>query len=464
MKKVFLFSLLLYCCIAGNALSSFGQFEGNWQGVLDANGVALKMLLRISKQTEKYEATLDISSQGAKDLKAETVELTGNTIFIEWTSLGFGIGGSIDKDGNLDALFSQGLFSNTIIFTPAPDTQPVERPQTPKPKFNYEIEEVVFKNTTENLQLAGTLTLPRGIHNPPIAVMISGSGQQDRDETILGHKPFWVIADYFAQHGIGVLRYDDRGVGGSEKGDDFEKVTSANFANDAAAAVAFLRSRGYTHIGIIGHSEGGMIAPMLAAQDAKIGFIILLAGPGVSGGDVLIGQTYAAGDPMEHEQVARFRQGMVKVYVEGTRANASHADITALLDAYMQASAIGASMDLPTREVAVQQVMNALSGDWMEYFIKFDPAVYLEKVQCPLLALNGSKDVQVLSKENLAGIDKALKKGGNKHFTAQEIMGLNHLFQPATTGMVDEYETITTTFDPATLSLMKDWILKLKLK
>lgn len=338
------------------------------------------------------------------------------------------------------------------------------RPQEPKEPFSYTSENITFINySADSIPLAGTLTLPKDLKNPPVAILISGSGPQDRNEELLGHKPFLVLADYLTNHGIGVLRYDDRGVGES-KG-DFTTATTFDFATDVEAAIAYLKSRNdvdTSKIGLIGHSEGGIIAPMVASKSKDVAFIILLAGPAVNGAEILLSQSRKAGElagtPQafldENEKLASIIYDIIRA---NTEEEILKTNITNALNDYKTNNPLSPLVPHIT-PVMIAQQLSILKSDWLCNFIRIEPKDYLEKIKCPVLALNGSKDIQVLPDNNLEGIKKGL--ANNKDVTIKKLAGLNHLFQTAETGNVQEYGKIEETFAPIALEIIKDWILE----
>jgi pimeloyl-ACP methyl ester carboxylesterase len=338
-----------------------------------------------------------------------------------------------------------------------------KRPQTPAPPFPYRISEFRVPCPGGHV-IAGTLNLPDGDGPHAAVVLISGSGQQDRDETIAGHKPFLVIADYLARRGIAVARYDDRGVGESTGVETLLTATSEDFADDAAAVVAWLRNAEAIdsgRIGIIGHSEGGMIAPMVAARDGRIAFIVSLAGSAVSGREILLLQTrlshQAAGaDPASLDDIQAAQAAALDMVVQGADAAALR---RATIDlSRRQLAAQGRELpDGPSLEMALDAEIRRATSPWMVYFLEYDPAPALERLTCPVLALNGTLDLQVWHEQNLPVIEAAVKRGGGQ-VTVKRYDGLNHLFQPAVTGAFAEYAQIETTFDERVLADIVEWI------
>jgi hypothetical protein len=319
--------------------------------------------------------------------------------------------------------------------------------------YPYREEEVTYENKPAAVTFAATLTIPEGKGPFPAVFLITGSGPQDRDEAILGHRPFFVLADYLTRKGIVVLRADDRGFGKSTG--SFAAATTADFATDAEAAVAYLKTRGEVDakkIGLIGHSEGGIIAPMVAARNSDVAFIVMMAGPGVPGDQIL---------PEQHRLIAEANG------TSPTQAEKDAAQEKKLL-AYVESEKDDAVLDKGLREKLAGAVPEAqlgvavhqLTSPWMKFFLTYDPVPTLEKVKCPVLAINGEKDLQVPPKQNLPPIRKALAASGNKNYEVDELPGLNHLFQTATTGSVNEYAEIEETMSPVAMEKMASWILK----
>ncbi|MFZ0283064.1 MAG: alpha/beta fold hydrolase, partial [Bacteroidales bacterium] len=333
--------------------------------------------------------------------------------------------------------------------------------------YPYSSEEVTFLNEKFNIKLAGTLTLPNGVGPFPAVILITGSGAQNRNEEIMGHKPFLVIADYLTRNGIAVLRYDDRGVGKSQG--SYLKATSADMATDAEAAYTFLKKDQRINsklIGLAGHSEGGLISPIVASSNQGIAFIVSLAGPGVRGDELIHRQnmdiSLASGvqekEALEGISINKTLFAILKKEPDDKKAEVKMAE------AYRKILVKDKKLSTAEIDQAVKQLNTSLSPQsypWFRYFITTNPADYWKRVKCPVLALNGEKDLQVAADINLKAIEKALRSGGNKSVTTMKIAGLNHLFQHCQTGLVAEYGEIEETFSPEVLRVIADWIHRL---
>lgn len=340
------------------------------------------------------------------------------------------------------------------------------RPQEPKVPYPYVSEDVVFRNTEANITLSGTLTLPAKDGNYPAVILITGSGPQNRNEEVAGHKPFLVISDHLTRNGIAVLRYDDRGFGQSTG--DFKSATSLDFARDVESAISYLKTRPEINkgkIGLVGHSEGGMIAPIVASKSPYVNFIVLLAAPGIKGDKLLLMQSALIGRAMGVSEEDIQKSLKLNAVVYGMIAKSDNpetlkADLTRFAKDHIK--------DMPdklvppnmTKEQFVLANVDALSTPWWQYLLNYDPAAAIEKVTCAVLVLNGEKDLQVPPKENLAAIEEAFKKGGNQNVTVKELPDINHFFQECETGSPVEYAKIEQTFSPVALKEMSHWILK----
>ena len=340
----------------------------------------------------------------------------------------------------------------------------VKRLQEPVKPYPYYSEEVTFVNKKDNFTLAGTLTLPKKEGKFPVVVLITGSGPQNRDEELMGHKPFLILSDYLTRNGIAVLRYDDRGTYAS-KG-NFAKATTTDFATDVEWAVNYLKTRkdiDLKKIGLIGHSEGAIIAPMVAVNSRDIRFMVLMAGTAIPGGDLLVLQQEligrASGMPEDKlKQTSEINRGAYNIIVQSSDSAIISTKLTEYLHQKMKENPdLVIANGMSTEEIIKIQIAQ-LTSPWMLNFISYNPALILEKVKCPVLAINGSKDLQVPANVNLPAIENALKKGGNKKATIKELPGLNHLFQESTTGSPTEYAGIEQTISPVALETMTNWI------
>lgn len=460
MKNIILVLLVFF-----TSISSYAQdISGSWYGVAKIQGIELRLVLNINKTADGYSATMDSPDQGAKGIPVNNISFKDSVLKISINNI------NLDYEGKLNTLthfignVKQGSMTFPLILT----KEKIERlrPQEPIQPYPYYSEDLTFENKNAGITLAGTLTLPKKEGKFPAVILISGSGPQNRNSEILGHKPFLVISDYLTKNGIAVLRFDDRGTGKS-KG-NFYKATSVDFASDVESAVNYLLSRDEiikSKIGLIGHSEGGLIAPMVAVNSKDVSFIVLLAGTGISGDQLLLLQQVLMGRAMGASEENLQRN---KKFFEGAFQIITNSVDKDTLKKELKVYAKKMAMESPSKEterplgVTDEQINNmnlsSLLTPWMQYFLKYDPSKVLEKVKCPVLAINGSKDLQVPPKENLTAIKNALAKGGNKQITIQEIPNLNHLFQECKTGSLSEYGTIEQTFSPIALTLILDWL------
>lgn len=436
---------------------------GSWQGTLDA-GVKLRLVLKVAQAASgSLTSALDSLDQGASNLPIDSITLDGARVRFEMKRLGAIYEGALSADKNeIVGEWKQGTTPLPLTFKRTDNPLVLNRPQEPKKPYPYTEEEVAYENKKDNIKLAGTLTLPRSEKPVPAVLLISGSGAQDRNETIFGHKPFLVLADYLTRRGIAVLRVDDRGVARSTG--NFMTATSEDFVTDAAAGVEYLKTRREINpkqIGLIGHSEGGMIAPMLAAKSSDVAFIVLMAGPGISGEEILYRQAalLLKASGASDEAIAKNRIGQERYFavIKGERDSTIAARRIREISTELEAGMTEEQKKALRNSDAQTQFM---LSPWFRYFLTYDPQPALKKVQVPVLALGGERDLQVPPKENLAAIAAALKAGGNKDFATVELPRLNHLFQESKTGNIDEYGTIEETISPAALQLISDWILK----
>ena len=419
--------------------------SGDWRGTISAGEVTLRVALHLGETS-----TFDSPDQGAIGVPAQmTVE--GGSVVVNITGVGV-FEGTLSTDGSeLAGILKQGPASIPVRFERGLFAA-ANRPQTPLPPFPYRTEDVSYVNPGQpDVHPAGTLTLPE-IGGPfPAVLLITGSGAQDRDETLFEHKPFLVLADALTRRGVAVLRVDDRGTGGSSRGapDD----TTADYATDVEAGVAWLRARADIdtgRIGLVGHSEGALIASVVAGRDPSVGFVVLWAGPGVSGKEVVVEQRRAislasGASPEAAQQAVELQRAILDAVIAAPEAAALRASL----------DAITAARGAPPID---QTTFAVLDLPWYRYFLSLDPAPALRNVRAPVLALLGGKDIQVTPYQNAPALRAAL--AGNARASVEVLPGLNHLFQTAQTGAVSEYATIEETIAPVALARMVDWIVE----
>ena len=451
---LFAFITLLVC-----SQSAFAQMvDGLWHGYLRPPGASIILTLDL-KGGEDITGELRMNNS-EKGMAFSSCEKNGDQLVLRISDLNIEMNlklaaemmtGTFTQEGqSLDISFGRETLAEEVV----------RRSQDPVAPFPYRIEKVEISH--EDHMLAGTLFIPEG-EVKTLAVFITGSGPQNRDEEILGHKPFLVIADDLARAGIATLRCDDRGVG--ESTGDFWSATSVDFASDVSAIVRFARSQsafGKAKVGLIGHSEGGVVAAMVASQGG-IDFVISLAGPGVIGSqllttqqrDIMMSQGFTYDDAVAYSDRITRVTNIITSAPEG-------ADLDALIDgeydALREDGSFGEELILEEKK----QLIASLKGPWMRYFMNLDPAPYWEKVGCPTLAMNGDKDLQVAHGANLRSIGFAMRRGGNKQFTSKTLMNHNHLFQETTTGSLSEYGELDQTISQEALHTIREWLLALK--
>jgi pimeloyl-ACP methyl ester carboxylesterase len=443
---------------------SYAQdITGQWNGALSVPGVNLRLIFHINQVADGYKSTMDSPDQGATGIPVTTTTFDGTKLSLTVPNIGLSYEGEFKTD-SIIGTFKQGALSvsMTLKRTTA-EVKTLIRPQEPLPPYPYRSEDITFENKSAGVTLAGTLTMPTTGGNFSSVVLISGSGAQDRNQEIMGHKPFLVIADYLTRNGIAVLRYDDRGF--AQSTGDFKTATTADFAADVESAIAYLKTRreiNANKIGLVGHSEGGVIAPMVAARSEDVAFIVMLAGTGMRGDAVMLQQCELihSATGMSEERIAKTCGINAKIFdrIISTNEYVSPQEITKLLTE-MKTDIDAITPEGVTTDDFIKLATSQMSFPWLQYFLRYDPAPALEKVKCPVLAVNGSKDLQVSAKENLEAISAALRKGGNKNITIKEYSGLNHLFQECVTGSPTEYSVIEQTFSPEVLKDLSDWVL-----
>lgn len=450
-------------------MNLFSQdIAGTWQGALKVQGVELEILFHIEKQ-EGYEyiSTMDSPTQGAFDIPTTKTTFKSNSLEIAIANLGVFYQGRLGND-TIIGTFNQGGMSFPLELVRT-EKKELLRPQEPQPPYPYDVEDITFTNTNEKINLAGTLTLPKQGEKSAAVILIAGSGPNDRDETIFGHKPFWVLADHLTRQGIAVLRFDKRGIGESEG--EYFLATSKDFADDVNAAISYLKTReeiDASNIGLIGHSEGGIIAPMVATRNNDVKFVVLMAGLGVTGTELVLAQHQHEFDklPLTDEKKEELNDVLINLYSnvlswsEYAGSNEERNQLKEDLATLWQNLTLETQAETQ-KEAFINQTTAKIISPWFRYFLKTDPTEYIQKLSIPVLAINGEIDKQVEYQSNLNGIENALKRGNNKQYTIKSYPHLNHLFQESTTGEIDEYGKIEQTMSPTVLSDIENWIIKL---
>lgn len=464
LQLIFVFIIL---CSSSIFAQNAATVEGNWLGTLEFSGMKLRIVLKVSKSADGFTAKFDSIDQGAKDLSIDKITQKEKAVYFEAKQYGLSYEGTLNEKGDeISGTFKQGEASSPLVFKRTAEAAKVVRPQDPQKPYPYNEEEVSYKNAKDNVKLAGTLTTPRGEGAFPAVILITGSGAQDRNETVLGHHPFLVLADYLTRRGIAVLRVDDRGVGGTDLGS--QNNTSENFAGDVLAGIEYLKTRKEINpkqIGLIGHSEGGMIAPMVAAGSKDVAFIVLLAGTGQTGEDIIytqteLGQKVGGASQFVIDETRKLLKTLLAIVKSETDAKRAEQRIDEALSAHSARFTEEQKKEFAPIENSIKSRKSLYVSAWFRYFVLYNPRPALEKVKIPVLALNGENDVQVAWKENLDLISAGLKAGKNTDFTVKSFPKLNHLFQTSATGAVSEYEKIEETISPVVLETVGAWILK----
>lgn len=427
------------------------QIEGYWKGNLNLGVQQLGVCFNIQSKEGKIVSTMDVPAQGAFDVPVDETIYTNDTLKIEIAAINASYCGVYTGD-TIKGTFAQMGMSFPLNLVRSEKEAKKSRLQDPKEPFNYRSENVTFRNEKENFLLAGTLTVPEGEGPFPAVVLVSGSGQQNRDEELMNHRPFWVIADYLSRNGVAVLRYDDRGEGQSEG--DPKMATTSDLSYDAEAAFDFLlkqKNIDTSKVGILGHSEGGVINCMVASRRKDVAFIVSLAGPAVKGMEVIKAQQEAIYRVSGVSQAAIDASNQMTDMLYGIIANTDDREQAAT---QMREMLAGFGM---TDEMLASTV-DPLVSPWMFYFLKYDPTQAIANTNCPALLLNGSLDLQVLASQNLPAYEKIASDYSKTNFTIQEFPGLNHLFQHCTTGSPNEYVNIEETISPEVLQTILDFI------
>jgi len=475
MKVIFTLAILGALLSSSNAQSIIGSWGGN----IEFGTRKIFFIMHLTKDRDKYQSTFDSPDQNSFDLKGGETVLLADSVTAKIPSMNAGYTGKWDGKDEMNGLFTQGNNKIPLVLKRMNEADipknplAVVRPQTPKPPFNYTIEEVEYDNAEQSVHYAATLTKPTNKKDFPTVIIISGSGTQDRDGTLFDHKLYWVLADRLTKEGIAVLRVDDRGAGKSTVGPNPKSLTSADFSYDAETSLNYLLQRkdiNSKNIGLIGHSEGGAIAPMVAARRREIAFLVLWGAPAIGGAETNTSQnmTQLRKARIDSLSTAAFGQLHKTILSHFTAANKDELKL-GIDSSYAQWKRIQPEKVLKdlyaTDSMIVGQNIHSMYNGlydiaWMRYFINYNPVIDLKKVKCRVLAINGEKDTQVDAIPNLALIEKTLKENGNKKITTIKLPSLNHLLQTAVTGDVSEYAKIEETIAPIAIEIISNWINK----
>jgi len=458
---IFIVLVSISTSINSNAQKSI---EGEWFGVINVMGSKMRLSYTFTIANDSLTATMGSLDQGVFGIPMEKVELSKDQLVITQSNMMLKYTGVVNEDfTQVKGTYAQsGQKFELNLGREKIEKKEFVRPQEPIPPFPYYSEDVSYKNKKANITLSATLTLPSKEGKHPVVILISGSGAQDRNEEILGHKPFLVLSDYLTRKGIGVLRYDDRGT--AKSGGNHATATTADFATDVEAAIDFLKKRkdiDKKRIGLIGHSEGGLIAPMVASRRKEIAYIILLAGPGVSGDEILVAQgkliALAEGaDSATVEKDAIAARDMYTIIKNNSKSDAE-VNLTSYLKKAIEELSEEERKSIPDIDGLISTRINTLNSIWFRYFLSYDPKPALQKLKVPLLAINGEKDLQVPCRDNLEAIQAAVP--GNEFNLIKSIPNLNHLFQTTETGAISEYGELEETFSPVALEIVGNWLL-----
>ena len=450
--------ILTVLLLAGCASDSGRNMEGIWEGNLQFPGIEMRIVFKISSTPEgTFTAVMLRPELEDGEFPVSTVIVLRDSLHLQVAPGDASFEGRIRSDGSaIDGQWIHREFTQPLILNRVSGVHKPRRPQEPEPPYPYEEEDVAYANLKAWAKLAGTLTYPRKGGPFPAVLLVSGGGAQNRDGLILGHRPFLVMADYLTRQGIVVLRVDDRGVGASTG--DRSRATAEDYAQDALAGVEFLKKRPEVdpqRIGLIGHSEGGTVASLAAAQSGDIAFIVMLASPGLPGEEYnyqfeeSMNRALGQGDEALDSILAVQKRVFDVLKTEKDTA-AARVKLRRILE----------NLEPPMPEEMIEGNLERYLSPWFKYSISYDPAPTLNKVKCPVLALFGEKDIHVPPEGNLERIEQALKEGANPDYRVEVLSGLNHLFQTAETGAPSEYVKIEETIALKALRLIGNWVLE----
>ncbi len=466
MNKILLF-LMLFLSLSVEAQS---PFAGNWEGKLNV-GPGLRIIFHVTEDAAgNYTTTMDSPDQGATGLAVEKTEVKGDSLFLNIAVVGGKYAGKLSDGKTLSGELHQGQHAMALNLVKTENTSAYNRPQTPKGPFSYKSEEVTYTNADNSISYGATITIPQGNGPFPAILLITGSGPQNRDEEIFEHKPFAVLADALTNDGFVVLRVDDRGTGKTTG--SFMTATTEDFVQDARTSLQYLQNRKEVNTkkaGLLGHSEGGLIAEIIAASNKNIDFIVLTGAPGIPIPQLMAEQNeqvlLKAG--MSKELTTKYlglykdichavtttsdREQAKKMIAETVKTWRSHTDSLTVM-------ATTGIHDEASEQKLIDRMTAEFTRPWTRQFLSYDPQSYIRKISCKVLAIGGEKDIQVVSAGNLAGIKAALEKSKSKSYEVKELPELNHLMQTCITCTIDEYKQLEETISPLAINTIKDWL------
>lgn len=460
-------TIITLILITLSILNAFSQdLSGVWHGKAKTpDNKEILFVFLFESNDNGFTSTMAVPTFNVSEIKPKSITFKDGKLSIDGSNIGMNYEGAWNETTNqFEGTYTEGGVLLALNLKKGnPEMPKINRPQEPVKPYPYYEEEVVFENTEAGIQLSGTFTKPNEKGKYPVVILISGSGRHDRDGSMMTHRPFLVLSDYLTRKGIAVLRYDDRGFGKSTG--DFSKATTADFAQDVLSAVRYLKSRADIEtkkIGLIGHSEGGIIAPLAANQTSDISFIVTLAATGIPGSEVAVMQSkslrpFPVPDEDEFEKNVRIS---LKIAVSDEEISKKRNELTIHNNAYLAPilKSLGASEE--NISTFVEKETESVLKPWNTYFYNYNPAKEFEKLSVPMLSLNGSKDTQVNASINQNAIRNALIKGGNKKYKIVSLENLNHLFQECKTGNIKEYKEIEQTISPIALKEISNWILE----
>jgi len=467
MKSPVLTTILIAICMV-NAFSQ--NLSGVWHGKAKTpDNKEILFVFLFENNANGITSTMAVPSFNVSDIKPKATTFKNRKLSIDGSNVGMKYEGIFNETTNLiEGTYTEGgvLLALNLI-KGNPEMAKINRPQEPAKPYPYYEEQVIFENTDAGISLSGTFTRPAQKGKYPVVVLISGSGRHDRDGSMMTHRPFLVLSDYLTRKGIAVLRYDDRGFG--ESTGDFSKATTADFAQDVLSAVHYLKSRSDINpdqIGLIGHSEGGIIAPLAANQTSDISFIVALAATGIPGSEVAVMQAKSLRPfPVPDEIIfAKNVKKSIEIATSEAEMSAKRNALNAHNVAYLVPilKSLGAADE--NISAFLKKETETVLRPWNIFFYNYNPANEFKKLQIPVLSLNGSKDQQVDAAINQNAIRNALIQGENKSYKIVELENLNHLFQECKTGNLNEYKEIEQTISPVALNEISNWIFEIILK